>query len=233
MAIELLVGRKQPPYITEVDNRVEPYLLTLDASIREEHLYKNKITSYPTEDGSTITDHIKPEPEELTLEGFVSGSPINFEESENAEVRTPIDSQARIVNAYEALLKISGLSFINTETNRTTKISNPILVDIFTGLRIFTNMGMVDLSIPRDKSTGAALRFTARFKRVYKVESATAKIRNISEVKDGAVNAKDQAASEEDGGKKNKKEADEADKSWYRKLMEKLTGREYQYEGSS
>lgn len=53
----------------------QTYTLTLDASIREVHTSSSTVTDHPVETGSNIADHIRPDPDALTMEAVISNSP--------------------------------------------------------------------------------------------------------------------------------------------------------------
>src|SRR5678810_739366 len=62
-----------------VNKRTQSILIDgflIDATISEEHRYESETTDYPVERGANITDHNRPLPIEVTLEGIVSNTPI-------------------------------------------------------------------------------------------------------------------------------------------------------------
>jgi hypothetical protein len=189
VALELLLGRKKrAPQFSIAGSSL--LLLELDASVSETHEFSNAVTHFPIEDGSDITDHIKLDPDKITIEGFVTNSPIKnlIQMRDNPTISA--GGLDRVTSAYETLLGISGRNG-----------SNPPLVDIFTTLRIFTDMALVSLSIPRDGATGEALRFSAEFVHVRKVSLAQATIFYTSGKKYGAGGVEDDAQPTSSQGK--------------------------------
>lgn len=107
--------------------------LRLDATPSQSHSREVETTEHPVETGSAVTDHIRPKPRELQIEG-VSISPF----------------------AYDTL------SLLMEEST---------LVTVRTELEIYQSMVLTTLTVPRDASSGDALRFTAKFRKLLFAES--------------------------------------------------------------
>lgn len=153
-------------------------LLQLDATVNESHDYINEVTQYPTEDGSTATDNIRKLPERITIQGIISDRPIevefndvtdiiNDENSNQPEARfvSRDDTPTRIETAQNILLRISGRVLQGNPVR-------PELVTVVTGLRVYTNMALVNLNISRNGRTGRALPFSAEFMKIETTELA-------------------------------------------------------------
>lgn len=142
--------------------------LQLDANISEHHSYDNDITQFPIESGATISDHVRLRPDEVEIEGFITNSPIQVVYEDMSEVikRYPGRTEVlysrrggeinRVETALDVLLRISGRK-VQGENQ------DPELVDIVTGLRVYTNMMIRSLIIPRFAEMGQSLHFTATF----------------------------------------------------------------------
>ncbi|MDX1811580.1 MAG: hypothetical protein R3240_06505, partial [Gammaproteobacteria bacterium] len=52
--------------------------LALDASLQENHKLSSKVTSFPIENGSIVSDHILNNPITVSIEGFVTDSPVRY-----------------------------------------------------------------------------------------------------------------------------------------------------------
>ena len=167
--VSLLLQRDTPGRIGDIE---------LDATISENHNFTNQITQWPVEDGSIMTDHVLSQPENLTLNGFVTNSPI----SNLPPLLSPFGSIASSVSGGIATVQ-SLLGKSRTETafndllelwegkkNLVGEITRP-LITIVTGLKVYKNMIMVSLVVPRDKDTRDALHFTATFQKIKKVSS--------------------------------------------------------------
>jgi hypothetical protein len=112
----------------------------LDATIDENHSFTSNVTSYPVESGSNISDHIFNNPEKVNITGIVSDTPLN--------IFIPFN---RSIDSFNVLLRM----FYNKD-----------IITLITGIKIYTNMVMTSLNVPRDVRTGESLTFTMEFKRV-------------------------------------------------------------------
>lgn len=114
--------------------------IELDAIVSESHNFSSTATSFPIESGAVISDHIFNNPEEITISGIVSNSPLY----------TQVDD-GRTQDAFNRLVEI----FENKE-----------LITVVTGLKVYTSMSLANLTVPRDQGTGQALRFNATLRKV-------------------------------------------------------------------
>lgn len=121
--------------------------LELDATLRETHSHENEVTEHPVERGAAISDHIRPKPDGLVMEGVVSDTPIYVDPEEG-----------RAANAYEALRSIR---------------SAGELVTVVSTLRVYENMAMVSFTVPKDARTGDVTQFSATFKEVRIVDAGS------------------------------------------------------------
>lgn len=113
----------------------------LDATLTEDHQYNARATTYPIEDFRNITDHIINEPETLSLTGVVSDTPLSILSSFNRSV----DAFNRLVRIYE------------------TKQ----LITVVTGIKVYTNMCITSLQIPRNVQSGQSLTFSMEFQKIF------------------------------------------------------------------
>lgn len=112
----------------------------LDATVSEDHHYVSRATQFPLENGSVITDHVINDPDTLSLSGIVSDTPLSF--------LSPFN---RSIDAYNRLVRIHDLK------ERVT---------VVTGIKIYENMIMTSLSVPRNVETGQSLNFVMEFQRI-------------------------------------------------------------------
>lgn len=153
--------------------------LEIDVTLTENHRYESLVTQNPVENGSDITDHIQLEPVVLNLDGFITNTPIALPED--------IDKYQRADDAFQSLLDIR-----NARTP----------VDLITGLTVYTNMVLRDLEIPRNRTTGETLRFSATFVQVIIVDTEQVTLPRVTQRTDGArKNTNSQAADKKDMGK--------------------------------
>ena len=112
----------------------------LDATISEEHIYNSRVTNYPVEDGRIISDHVINEPETLQITGIVSDTPLS--------ILAPFN---RSVDAFNRLVRL--------HTNRER-------ITVVTGIKVYTNMIMTALQVPRNMQTGQSLTFIIDLQKV-------------------------------------------------------------------
>lgn len=175
MSTQLLIGNKTRPKIG---------VLELDCSISETHTYNSEISAYPVEDGSVITDHIRNLPERLSISGFITNNPV-------------VQVQSSDITGEETVGNFVNLAFEEIQKIR----NNREPVDIVTGLKVYSNMALESLTIPRSASIGDTFRFDANFVEIKIVNTETVVIPNVTE------DVADTAASTADNGKQSTSEA--------------------------
>lgn len=112
----------------------------LDVTLRETHSYTSRVTNYPIEEGSTLSDHIINEPTIVVLEGTVTDTPLSILPFFN-----------RSIDAFNRLIEI--------HQKRES-------ITVVTGLKKYANMVITNLDIPRDIRTGQSLTFTIELKEI-------------------------------------------------------------------
>lgn len=191
--ISILTRRKEPKKIG---------YLELDAMIREEHSFRNIVTEYPVEDGFDISDHVWQEPETVTIEGFISNTPVQILGGKAGEYLLREDFSNKVQVAYGALLEMSGRKIVNSKEGITIQYATPVIIDIVTILNVYTSMIITDLKFPVTKGGGNSQYFTCTAKKLVKVKSDITIIQNISNLGGKAANAENQAANKTKTGKK-------------------------------
>jgi hypothetical protein len=126
-------------------------LLTLtifdfDATTKEAHTHDVDWTMNPVESGIDVTDHAVLKPEELSLSGIVTDTPIGG--------LPPLPGRAQ--SAFDTLLRLR-------DSKR--------LVTVVTGLQVYTDMGITSVKVSRDKNTGQSIRPEVSFRKIRKVAS--------------------------------------------------------------
>ena len=167
MTISVLFGSRKAGKIGE---------LQLDATLRETHIVTNEVTQYPVEDGADISDNIRLVPLEVEMNGFITNSPVDILQANNAEVIEQQNGEIEIKNlkrtevinrvelAVDILYQIAGRKVRG-------KQEDPQLVTIVSGLRVYNNMAIKSLNIPRETPSEEAIRFNASFIEVNFVDS--------------------------------------------------------------
>lgn len=113
----------------------------LDATLSEDHSYNSRVTNYPVEDGRIISDHVINEPETLQITGIVSDTPLS--------ILAPFN---RSVDAFNRLVRIH---------------SNRERITVVTGIKVYTDMVMTSLQVPRNVQTGQSLTFIIDLQKIF------------------------------------------------------------------
>lgn len=161
--VQSLIGSlsKRRVTITQQDNPSE--ILTFDASISESHTGNAETTSHPVEQGADITDHIRRSPEELTITGIVSDTPVVSLASLFAEPSvTGGDTRTRVSDAYGFLKDVK---------------DNGRICQISTTLRDYENMVLVGFSVPRDAARGGIGELSCVFREIIIATTESAEVR--------------------------------------------------------
>ena len=118
--------------------------LKIEATLSENHSASSNITKYTVENASNISDHIVNEPETITIEGFISNTPVQGGPGNYAQ------------EAFDALYEIR---------------DEKELVSVITNYRVYNDMAIQNINIPRTQGTGQAIRFSVELVKVNKAGS--------------------------------------------------------------
>jgi len=158
-------------------------ILTVDATLQEQHSAEVDITENPVEVGANLTDHQRPKPVVVTIDGVVTNTPIDSGAfglvQAAAQALTPVVGFAKSAAAAGAALV--GQATGNVTPTRAQEAfsrlnyirNNGLLLVIKTPLKTYYNMAMQSLNVVRDPRTGDALRFLAVFKEIITAQSKT------------------------------------------------------------
>lgn len=149
--------------------------ILLDATIEERHEYSNTITDHPIEAGGFVTDHVYENPRVLDVTGEITDSPVSFFSALNGISNRRIEAKDQLVALYEAREVIT----------------------VVTGLEIYDDMVMENLTFPRNQQTGQRLQFSVTFKQISLVAS---EIVGVAAEK-AAPDAKDKVSEAKDTGR--------------------------------
>ncbi len=155
------------PILTKVDT------IELDASISESHVGEVEVTEHPVEEGANISDHARPKPETLSVEGVVSNTPLSRSQSRRA-----FESHGRNLETTTLTDEIQGQpGFAESAYAKLLFIKDTgKVVTVVTKLRTYNNMVLKSLNVPRNAQTGEILRFTAQFLQVKVVQNKFANL---------------------------------------------------------
>lgn len=127
--------------------------LILDATISENYQLNATVTSNPIEDGKTINDNIVNDPEKITIEGFITNDPIRIL---GGVLNESVNDENRSQTAFDALYEL---------------FNNKTLVNVVSHFKVYKDMAFENLTIPRNQTSGKAIRFTADLVKIVKVKS--------------------------------------------------------------
>lgn len=169
--------------LLEWEVRGQKYAVVIDATIHETHDVKAQVTEHQVETGSNVTDHIRPLPREVTLEGVITNTPLA------APARTSISGN--MSDFSQSFQRPNGDSFevkwqaykFDGQFDRVRDefrdlvyaIQQGALFDITTTLQVYVDFAMTSFSVPRDAANGNVLHFSASFKELRFVETNTTK----------------------------------------------------------
>lgn len=155
-----------------------------DVTQEEMHEWSNDVTQFPVEIGSQITDHIQPLPDKLTLSGVITNSAISETALQELE-----GGDDRVQTAFELLLKL--------KEDRT-------LLTVYTKHKIYTDMALKSVNLPRDAGIGDSIKFKMEFVNVRLVDTQTVDVPDgISKKLDKKEGGKDSATSKKTEPPKN------------------------------
>lgn len=169
--------------------------LVLDAVLHEGHGYSNTVTDNPIESGANVSDHIRREPPTITITGFITNTPLQVDTDVTEKTINEIsDNQAkglaslssnRVQAAFVALMDVVGEDFPDQPSSSTYSVRSPRIIEVVTGLRVYSDMAITNLSIDRRPEDGESITFNATFKKIVKVRLSQVTIPNAKSV--GAV----------------------------------------------
>ncbi len=164
-------------------------VLTLDASLEETHTSASEVTEHPVEEGTNISDHIRPLPDTLEINGIVTNHPLFLLPSVTAPSPIQGDNQSqsdRVKAAYDKLQELQKAGE---------------LVKVITSLREYDRMAITGFSVIRNAANGNVLNATISLREIF-----TAQV----ETTEAPVPVNKAAAATTDQGKKTTKAADDA-----------------------
>lgn len=143
--------------IVTVDTGEEKLLLELDATPSERFSFAQEATEHPIETGADVTDHIRRRPDSLSLEGVVSNKPIvRIDKGDKAAIEA---AAGRSASALQALESLEGRT-----------------CNVITELRKYVNMVCLTIDVNRTSETADVLAFSATFREVFRVTTATVRL---------------------------------------------------------
>lgn len=156
-------------------------LLTLDASIRENHTVQAPPTLFPIESGSTVTDNFIVKPPEIEVTGWISDNPISLVGEAATTVASALVPPTGIIAGAAALSLFSALAGGSSPSKSAFAtllglIVNKTQVNVITSLNTWNGMWLKQITFPRDAHRSNVLEFTAHFVQVIVVRPQTVNV---------------------------------------------------------
>lgn len=115
-------------------------LIVFDTMVAEEHKFSSRVTYFPIEDGRIVSDHIINQPDVVILSGLITDTPLN--------IFAPFD---RSVAAFNTLIQLH---------------ERREVLDIVTGIKVYKNMAITSIDVPRTIKTGQTLTFNIELQKI-------------------------------------------------------------------
>lgn len=141
------------PFSGEASAQFVGLKIEMDATVSTNDDISTTVTDHPVEDGANIADHIRDEPDKLTIEGIVTRTPV-----ENP-ISLLLESGTRQEEAWQQLQAVQKAH---------------VLVDVDTPVASYTDMAIERLARVRNAGVGEALQVTINLKKIVKVVATEA-----------------------------------------------------------
>ena len=140
MALSLIFGRQKYAQ-SQINFPVTGInLITFDTMVSEEHKFSSRVTYYPVESGTIVSDHILNQPDVVILSGLITDTPLSLFAPFN-----------RSVAAFNTLILLH---------------QRRAVVDIVTGIKVYKNMAITSIDVPRTVKTGQTLTFNIQLQKI-------------------------------------------------------------------
>lgn len=157
-------------------------------------------TMNPVEDGPDVTDNVRLKPIVISINGFVSETPLNLDSSLNGLAGVAGGQIGKLVGGFgESIGNVLG-GYIGAKILSGGQdpaqaardmledlFNKKILVTVVTKRKVYTDMMLTSVRFPRDNSTGKGLKVSMRFQKITLVKAQTVMIKNIAKGASGAA----------------------------------------------
>lgn len=128
--------------------------IAFDATPSESHTKRSTMTKFPIEQGASITDHLRTDGSDLTLNGIVGAAPLRTNligaGPSGLYLGLP-EAVDRVQRAYEEILKMQ---------------DNAEVLTVVTSLKTYVSMVITATSVPRTSATGLILDLTVTLQKL-------------------------------------------------------------------
>lgn len=153
--------------VTDIKNGITNGIIVIefDAVPSETHTLSNTVTDHPVESGANVSDHSRPEPIMLALDCVISNTPLTTVQQQRAIRLGTVDFTAE--HALEIMPGRAQITYEQLEALRRTGA----LLSVVTTLKVYRNMVIQSLTVPRSAQTSNGLHFTIAFKEIRVVQN--------------------------------------------------------------
>ena len=183
-ASQLALGALHPPFRTQLGPAPVAAgavasgldIVTFDATLQETQTFTSEVTEHPVEQGADITDHVRPKPIELRIQGIITETPLDDSLIMAAAKAVPgLGLLASSAFTLNSMLSNSGVVRGAFNSLRAIRDSGqPITVS--TKYRSYSSMVITELAFTRDQHTGDAMAISLSLREVLTVSSAVTTI---------------------------------------------------------
>lgn len=138
-------------------------LVQLDALESESADHDVEVTDHPVEVGADVSDHARVKPIMLSVQGIISNTPVNRTQQRRVIQTQGFTIQSTAVNGAPA--GATGYAEAALERLTTLKEARQ-LVSVVTPSRVYKDMLLTSMKVPRDAKTGDAVRVALTFKEI-------------------------------------------------------------------
>ena len=180
--------------ILQVPTKPQIGVMTFDISIKEVHTRTAIVTENEVEDGSVVSDHVRINPDTLSIDGEIAEFPVGL---------LGFDG----ISATDLQRKILGSEGLVSGVRKTPQDAWKYLTEIFeagepvqiiTGLQAYDEMLIEKLSVPRSSKDGKNLIFSAQLKKInFAVTGITENFKLDEDSNAGSKNNKGKQSSKE------------------------------------
>lgn len=166
--------------------------LTIDATPREQHEHANTISDHPVEQGADISDHVRPQPDRVTLDCRLSDTPLSTSQ-QTRQVRSGAVTVTTTAS-QSAPRDNPGVSDASYRKLLAWRTSGQVLV-VQTKRTRYESMVIEDVSETVEAKTGGGVTFSVKLKVIRIVKNKLTRTvvakdkRAGSKVKTGTQNA--------------------------------------------
>lgn len=169
------------PFIPETIERMaivyDGGYLEFDVSISELHQITAQATQHPLEDGAVITDHVRPDPIILTVEAFVSDTPIHIPETHTDGAVGQTTARSTTDPSRQTFTTLGFQKALNRVQNVMHQlfelVNRGAPVELITSIRRYENMIIESCEMPRNAESSSAVTFAMTFRQIRIVRTET------------------------------------------------------------